>query len=105
MVDGAVFGGDEGQSLRPEVARSGCVFHGGEVAGVDVVDERRGGRVSHVVNYDAALALQADEGINFAVDLPDDNAFRLRAFIVGAVVERSVIGVIRVEKVGEIEGD
>ena len=74
-------GGDEAQHLRAEVGRgTGKRRDVGDVGGV--------GRIGDVVDDDAALPLQADEGVDPAVDGADGDALGLRPLVVRAVVRR-----------------
>jgi hypothetical protein len=73
---------------RAEVAGVAGAGRDGEVARVDVLHEGRRPRRGDVVDDDGALALEADEGELAAEQAGDDDALRLRALVVAAVVER-----------------
>ena len=100
--------GHEREPLGAEVAGGGvrgAVDLGldREVPVVDVLDERRPGRVGHVVDHDAADALEGDVGVEPAADLADRDGLGLGALGVAPRVER-VLVVVGVEGARERRG-
>src|SRR5262245_19308992 len=93
----ALVAADEDETLRPEVAREPRVDGLRVVAAGNPLDERRGLRRAQVVDRDAAHALERDEGVPGAGDLPERDPLGLGALVVGAVVDR-VVRVARVER-------
>ena len=65
--------------------------NGVKVPGVDVVDKGGTLGVGHVVDHDAAGALQGHKGVGPAVYHAHGDALRLRALFAGAVVQHGVV--------------